>query len=261
MSIAPRGTDVRYDVDGAVARIAFARTGRANALDLAAAHTLAAAVRRAATDECRAVVLTGDGERFCAGGDVRSMAEAADRSGYVRELAAVLGDALGALRALPAPVVAGVHGAVAGAGLAVMLSADVVVAERSTKFVSAYAGMGLTPDCGVSFLLPQAVGRQRALELALTGRVLTAPEARDWGLVAAVVDEGSAGARAEEIAQGMVAQPPFALAEAKRMIRASGGRPPAAGLRDEVDTIAEAVGSAEATALIDRFTGGAAVRR
>ena len=78
------------------------------------------------------------------------------------------------LSELPKPVVAGVHGAVAGAGLALVLNADLVVAGESTKFVMAYAAIGLTPDCGVSYLLPRAIGQQRALELAVSGRVLNA---------------------------------------------------------------------------------------
>ncbi len=160
---------VRYAVDGNVARITLNRPEVSNAVDLPAAHAFEVAVQRAgADDEVRAVLLTGAGPRFCAGGDLAAMAADEDPAGYVRELALVFDRGLRSLAALPKPVVAAVHGAVAGAGLGVVLSADLVVAARSTKFAFAYTGVGLTPDCGVSVLLPRAIGQQRALQLALT---------------------------------------------------------------------------------------------
>ena len=118
-----------------------------------------------------------------------SFAAADDRATYLHTLATELEAQLRRLSELPKPVVAGVHGAVAGAGLALVLHADVVVAGESTKFVMAYSAIGLTPDCGVSYLLPRAIGQQRALELAVGGKVLNAEEARDWGLVTEVVDD------------------------------------------------------------------------
>jgi enoyl-CoA hydratase/carnithine racemase len=125
------------------------------------------------------------------------MVTAPDRASYVHELAATFEAGLRRLSELPVPVVAAVHGAVACAGLAVVLNCDVVIAARSTKFLMAYSAVGLTPDCGVSYLLPRAVGQQRALELALTGRTLSAEEAMAWGLVAACPGRGrtSAGHR------------------------------------------------------------------
>jgi 2-(1,2-epoxy-1,2-dihydrophenyl)acetyl-CoA isomerase len=247
---------IRYTVDDGVARIALARPDVSNAVDLATATAFGAAVDRAGEDpEVRVVLVTGDGARFCAGGDVASMAAAADPSAYLQDLADELDGALQRLGALDKPVVAAVQGAAAGAGLAVVLACDVVVSGRGTKFLTAYAGVGLTPDCGLSWLLPRAVGQQRALELALTGRVLTAEEARDWGLVTTVVDDAELEEQATVLAVRLATAPPFALGQARRLIRSSWTVSRAESGADEARTIARAVTTPEAQALVARFAG------
>jgi 2-(1,2-epoxy-1,2-dihydrophenyl)acetyl-CoA isomerase len=247
---------IRYTVEDGVARIALARPDVSNAVDLATATAFGAAVDRAGEDpEVRVVLVTGDGPRFCAGGDVASMAAAADPSAYLQDLADELDGALQRLGALDKPVVAAVQGAAAGAGLAVVLACDVVVSGRGTKFLTAYAGVGLTPDCGLSWLLPRAVGQQRALELALTGRVLTAEEARDWGLVTTVVDDAELEEQATVLAVRLATAPPFALGQARRLIRSSWTVSRAESGADEARTIARAVTTPEAQALVARFAG------
>lgn len=173
---------VEYAVADAVAHVELNRPDAANAFDLDTTRELAAAVERAATDvEVRALLVTGAGPRFCAGGDVASFAAAPDQPAYIHQLAIELDAAFRALAAVEKPVVVAVQGAVAGAGLALMLSCDVIVAAPATKFVFAYSGIGFTPDCGVSYLLPRAVGQQRALAFALTGKPATTTEAHEWG--------------------------------------------------------------------------------
>jgi len=200
------------------------------------------------------VLLAGEGPRFCAGGDVASFIDAQSPSAYLRRLASELECHMRGLGALPKPVVAAVHGAVAGAGLALVLNADVVVAAASTKLVFAYPGVGLTPDCGVSWLLPRAIGQQRALDLALTGRVLNANEAREWGLVAEVVDDHEVHARAAGLARLMADGATAAFGHAKRLIRSSFDASRANNAADEVDTIARMVDTADAQRLMARFT-------
>ena len=153
---------VLFDVRDSIARVTLNRPGQSNAFDLDTAREFSSVVERIAASEARAVLLTGNGPRFCAGGDVASMVVADDRAAYLRELATTLEAGLRAMSELPIPVIAAVQGAVAGAGLAVVLNADVVLASRSTKFLTAYAGIGLTPDCGVSYLLPRAVGHSNS---------------------------------------------------------------------------------------------------
>ncbi|MFE2183243.1 enoyl-CoA hydratase/isomerase family protein [Streptomyces sp. NPDC059455] len=244
---------VRYDCAADVARITLARPAHANAVDLPTARAFTAAVDRAADPAVRAVLVRGEGRRFCAGGDVTAMAAAPDREAYLEELAITLDLALQRLAALDKPVVAAVQGAVAGAGLALMLSCDVIVSAASTKFLLAYADAGLTPDCGVSYLLPRAIGQQRALGLALTGRTLTAEEASAWGLVNEVVDDTALGERALRLGERLAAGPTFALGRTKHLLRTSWVTSRERRGREEAQVIAEAVMTPEAATIIESF--------
>lgn len=249
-------TTVTYSCDNGLAHILLNRPHAANAIDLPTARAFGDAVSRArADDDARAVLVSGAGARFCAGGDVASMVAATDRAGHVFELAEVLDGALQELARMEKPVVAAVQGAVAGAGLGVMLSCDVVVADAGTRFVFAYPAVGLTPDCGVSWLLPRAVGQQRALELALTGRVLDAPAAMTWGLVTEVVADGALE-RAAAVGQTWAAGPSGALGEARRLLRSSWDRSRAEAGAMESRTIARAVRSEHATDALESFMRG-----
>jgi 2-(1,2-epoxy-1,2-dihydrophenyl)acetyl-CoA isomerase len=244
---------VTHEIVEGVGRVVLARPDRSNSFDLPAARDMAAAVDALADDDVRAITLTAQGKRFCAGGDVTSFVAADDAAAYLLELATVLEGALRGLARLPVPVVAGVRGAVAGAGLAVMLSADVIVAARGTKFVMAYPGIGLTPDCGASYLVPRAIGQQRALDFALTGRVLSAEEALDWGLVTSVVDDDAVEATVDQIATTWATSAPAALGQARRLIRASWDTTAAEQGADESATIAASVTGDEAQRLIRAF--------
>lgn len=243
---------VNYSVADGVAHVEINRPEAANAFDLATARELAAAVAQAGADDVvRAVLVTGAGKRFCAGGDVASFVDAPEPADHLLVLATELDAAFRALADLAKPVVAAVQGAVAGAGLGLLLSADVAVASPETKFVFAYSGIGATPDCGVSYLLPRAVGQQRALQFALLGKPLGAEEAREWGLVAEV-DE-SAADRARAVAVKLAAGPALALGQARRLIRSSADRSRAEVGADEARTIAASVSTDESQALIKAF--------
>jgi 2-(1,2-epoxy-1,2-dihydrophenyl)acetyl-CoA isomerase len=244
---------IEYAARDGVSHLTLNRPEASNSFDLPTAGGFADAVAKAAADDTGAVLLTGAGPRFCAGGDVSSMRAGDDPSSYLLELANVLDGALQALTALEKPVVAAVQGAAAGAGLAVVLSADVVVSARSTKYLTAYANLALTPDCGLSHLLPRAVGQQRALDLLLTGRALSADEALDWGIVTEVADDDAALARAEEIAARLASGPTWALGQAKRLSRTSWAATRAEVGADEARTIAQAVTTDDAVTRIAKF--------
>jgi 2-(1,2-epoxy-1,2-dihydrophenyl)acetyl-CoA isomerase len=246
-------TNIRYGVADSVARITLCRPSVSNAIDLPTAVEFAASVRRAAAAGVRALVIEAEGLRFCAGGDVSAMVAAVDRAAYVFELATVFGEALEELAELPIPVVAAVQGAVAGAGLALVLSCDLAVAATSATFVMAYAGIGLTPDCGVSFLLPRVIGQQRALQLALTGRRLDADTAMAWGLVSDVVAAADLDGSVRELVARLAAGPTAALGQAKRLIRQSWETTSRESNQDEARTIAEAARSDLATELLTSF--------
>jgi 2-(1,2-epoxy-1,2-dihydrophenyl)acetyl-CoA isomerase len=134
-----------------------------------------------------------------------------------------------------------------------MLVADVIVASEKARFVSKYADIGLTPDCGVSTLLPEAVGRRRAAELLLTPRTLSAAEALDWGLVTEVVAPAAVAERAAEIATHWLGGATVAFGQAKRLLYAGAGRSFQASLDDEAVTIGTAFDSADARARVAAF--------
>ncbi|MDF1602204.1 enoyl-CoA hydratase/isomerase family protein [Nocardioides sp. YIM 152315] len=239
--------------DGGVLEIRLNRPSMGNAIDLPTAMALQDAVRTASlNDAVRAVLVTSAGSRFCTGGDLVAMMAATDRSNYVHNLATTLDAALIALDGLSKPVVCAVQGAVAGAGMAVMLAADVIVAENDCRFTMAYSRVGLTPDCGVSWLLPRAVGQVRALDLAVTGRTLTAAEALDWGLVSRV--EPDARGTADRLAATLANGPRLALGQTRRLVRSSWNSTRTETGRDEARTIAATIKTEDAAQRMDAFS-------
>ncbi|ALE93872.1 enoyl-CoA hydratase [Arthrobacter alpinus] len=245
---------IRYENSDAVAHIELNRPQESNAIDQPTAQALEMAIDRAAADEAvRAILVTGAGKRFCAGGDLRSMLAADDHALYLEGLAETLDRALRKLAQLEKPVVAAVQGAVAGAGIALILSCDLVIADPSTKFVLAYSGVGLTPDCGTSYLLPRAIGQQRALAMALTNRAVTADEALAWGLIAEVATDGSPTKRAFDLAKSLAAGPHLALGQTRRLIRGGWESTRAEVGAEEARTIARAIATPGAQNLLEKF--------
>ena len=248
-------------VDDGLAHITLNRPQRLNAIDGEAAQAwrdIAAEV--AERDDVGAVLFDAVGPAFCAGGDVAEMSGMDGGEGSIGAFADIIHEGHRTLAAMPKPIVAAVNGAVAGGGLGFMLVADYIVAGASAKFVSKYADIGLTPDCGVSTLLPEAVGMRRALQLTLTSRSLSAAEALDWGLVAEVVADGETDARAREIAQGWLSGATAAFGQAKRLLRGGVGRDYASALDDEARTIGAAFETADAQARIGAFLARSARR-
>jgi 2-(1,2-epoxy-1,2-dihydrophenyl)acetyl-CoA isomerase len=205
-----------------VATITLNRPDFGNAIDLEMADDIYSAVNRLKNDpNVRVVCLKGSGNNFCVGGDVTKMAAASERGAFLAALAGRLHEALRVLRVLPVPVIASVQGAAAGAGLGLVLACDLVIADTSAKFLTAYAGVGLTPDCGVSALLPTVVGVRRASLLALTGRVLSADEALEWGLISEVCTAGELDARVAQLSAKLAAGPSAAFGAAANLMRAA----------------------------------------
>lgn len=247
-----------------LARVTLNRPDRLNAVDPAAiARWREIAEEVAGRDDIRAVLLDASGRAFCAGGDLRAMSElaaatAADGTTSSGAVITALADEIHAghraFRDSGVPIVAAVQGIVAGGGLGFLLVADVIVASEAAAFQCGYADVGLTPDCGVSWLLPEAVGQRRALELTLTSRRLSATEALDWGLVTEVVAPDALADRAAEIANGWLAGASGAYGQAKRLVRAAAERSFAESLDDEARTIGEAFDTPDAQARIAAFT-------
>ena len=245
---------VLYSVADGVAHIELNRPEVFNAVDLTLCNALERAFREAGRDESvRVVLLSGRGKAFCAGGNVKAMAAAGDTQAMVAELAGASHEAVRAMVALDKPVVAAVHGSAAGAGLGYTCAADLVVAGESTKFLSAFIGIGITPDSGTSWFLPQIVGTRRALELTMLNRVLSAEQALDWGLVTAVHPDESVHAAGLALAQKLAAGPAVALGMTRRLVRDAADRTLDEHLDAEAPSITALVTSPEAQALVRAF--------
>ena len=229
---------------GRVLRCVLSTAARGASLDFAAVRDVTAALTDLGS-EVGAVLVVGEGANFCTGGDVRAFAAAVDVGGTVRALAGELHALVRALHEVPVPVVAAVHGWAAGAGMSVVLAADVAVAGTSTRLRPGYPGIGFSPDGGMTWALPRAVGAARARHILLTDRVLSAQEALDLGLVATVVADDAVVAEATALAERLAAGPAAALARTKRLLRESGSRDLGAQLDAEAAAIAESAAGAE----------------
>lgn len=212
-----------YTLDDGVAIIELRRPSAGNALDASLRYGLRAAVRRASDDghQVRAVLLAAQGTNFCVGQDLKEHAQAlrtrpASAFAVVREEYNPL---IEAIHALHAPVIAAVEGACVGAGLGLALCADLRVVGESARFSTAFTGIGLAADSGLSHSLVQAVGPARAAALMLLGDRFDAGAAQRWGLVHQVVPEGTAVAQGLALAKRLAAGPTAAYGEVKALLR------------------------------------------
>lgn len=251
---------VRLVRHGRLAELVLANGARGNVVDDESAVRLRDLVAEIASladreDGPTAVLMRAEGPHFCVGGDLRQFTS--EDTG-VRELiagaaehihAAILG-----LSRLRVPLVVAVQGAVAGGGMGLALTGDIVVAASTARFRMAYTAVGLTPDMGTTWLLPRVVGRRRALELTLTNRTLDATEALSWGLASRVVPEEDLESTARALALELSAGPAEALAGAKALVLQGFDEPDQAlQLEREAESIATAVESDAAQQAIRAF--------
>jgi 2-(1,2-epoxy-1,2-dihydrophenyl)acetyl-CoA isomerase len=170
----------------------------------------------------RAVVVTGTGRFFSAGGDLASFAEAHDGAGaLLKEMTTYFHAAISRFARMDAPLIAAVNGTAAGAGFSFVTACDIAIAAESAMFTSAYTAAALTPDGASTFFLPRLVGMRRATELMLTNRKLTAAEALEWGFITAVVPDTELMATVGELARGLATGPTLAYGAVKRMLQSS----------------------------------------
>jgi len=217
-------TAIAYDVTDGVATLRLDRPERRNAIDDAMRGEMIAALEEAASDPAvRALVVTGTGTAFCAGGDVRGMRnrlaapqEDVAFNGWRRQQRTHRAVAL--LHTMPKPTIAAVNGAAAGLGCDVALSCDFIMAAESAQFTMSFIARGLIPDGGGMYFLPRRVGLARAKELVFTGRRVGAPEALSIGMVERVVPDAELMASAQDWARGLSAGSPAALALAKSVM-------------------------------------------
>jgi 2-(1,2-epoxy-1,2-dihydrophenyl)acetyl-CoA isomerase len=221
-------------VDG-VATVRLNDPASLNALSVGMANHLRDALSDLATDpSVRALVLTGTGRGFCAGGDVQSFYDNRDDPAEV--MAAVIDGLHGAVQVLldlPFPTVAAINGVVAGAGMGVAMATDLAVAVDDAIFTMAYTGIGVSPDGSSTFFLPRLVGTRIAMEMILTNRRVGAEEAVALGLINKSVPSEDFDSEVAAIAQKLARGPTRAYVRSRRLVRSSLGNDPVAQMEAE----------------------------
>jgi len=237
----------------AVARVVLDQPARFNPLSSAMIAALDDALRRIAADAgIRAVVLAANGRGFCAGHDLKEMrAHAGDRA-WQRQLFDACSRMMIALTELPQPVVARVHGIATAAGCQLVAMCDLAVASDAAQFALPGVNIGVfcsTPAVGVV----RNVGRKRAMEMLLTGRMFDARTALDWGLVNRVVPAAELDAAVKHYTDGIVARSPAAIRLGKAAFYAQIDRPLAAAYDVTSETMARNMAIDDAVEGIDAF--------
>ena len=236
---------ITFETADQVATITLNRPDDANALNAQMGDELYDAALRCDSDrEIRAVIVTGKGAMFCAGGDLKAfhaLGEAAPAG--VTRLASTLHAALTRFAHLDAPVVMAVNGTAAGAGFSLALAGDFVIASQTARFVSAYTAAGLTPDGSSTYFLPKHVGLLRAKELLFTNRSLTAEEACAWGMVNKVVPVDALMNEANALAASFAKGPTMAFGALKQLLLSAYDSPLESQLERETQAIAAMIGS------------------
>jgi 2-(1,2-epoxy-1,2-dihydrophenyl)acetyl-CoA isomerase len=210
---------------GAVLTITLQRPERMNALDVASMRALREALQTASTDRSvRAVLLTGAGKAFCAGGDVAVMEEYRARGelpALFHALTAEMETGIRELMGMPKPVVAALPGVAAGGGLSLALATDWRIASDTAVLVPAFSTLGAVPDGGLTYFLPHFLGIGLAQELLFQNARVPASRARELGLVHEVVPATDLAGRAAERVRELAEGPTFAYGWTKRLLHAS----------------------------------------
>jgi 2-(1,2-epoxy-1,2-dihydrophenyl)acetyl-CoA isomerase len=203
----------------AVAVLTLNRPEVLNAYNPKMGRELSAALRMAADDDSRVVILTGAGRAFCAGADISRPKDSASQwdpnimRGYESEMAMVR-----LMAGYPKPIIAAVNGIALGVGFSVLLPCDIRLASENARFGATYTRIGMVPELGCSFLLPRIVGFGNAMELLMTGRTIEADEALRLGLISRITPAGKVLEEALGMAEMIVKSPPLALQLTKQSL-------------------------------------------
>ncbi|MHB0772977.1 enoyl-CoA hydratase/isomerase family protein [Bradyrhizobium sp. 1.29L] len=247
---------VEFSCAEKVATLTLSRPDHGNTIDPAMALALLQAAERCDDDDdIRCVILTGRGKLFCGGGDVGAFAAAgADVSAFLQGLAGTLHAAILRLMRMRKPLITLVNGPAAGAGMSLAMIGDFALAARSAHFSAAYTALGLSPDGGMSWLLPRMVGLRRAQEIILSNRRVSSDEAERIGIVTRIVDgEQLLAAAGVELAAKLAGEPVSALGAARRLLLESFDSTLETQLEREMCSIAALGGSEESRRRVAAF--------
>lgn len=235
---------IDYERKGAGAVIRLDQPQRMNALTEPMIEALDAAVDAAVASGARALMITGAGRAFCAGGTLSELPDDPSLIDAGLILETHINPLLLKLADLPIPLIAAVNGPAIGAGASIALAADMIVMSRSAFLSYAFAQVGLAPDGGASWLLPRTLGWHRAMSLMMTGERISAEQAVDWGLAWKAVDPETLTGEAEALLERLANGPTLAYAAVRRTARAALDL----GFAQALDVEREAQGDAGRTA-------------
>ena len=217
--------NINFEMHDAVAILTMNRPTALNALSLELTTDLTVALKALGETKARAVILTGAGRGFSAGGDIRQMQETAAKSTDITDSMqkplAVLHECITLIRETPLPFIAAVNGVCAGAGTNFALACDLVFAAENASFSEGFAKIGLTPDCGGTYFLPRIIGDKRTAEILMTGDSISARRAGEIGMINRVVADADLMSESLKMAQKLAQMPPLALARIKKMLNQS----------------------------------------
>jgi len=226
---------VLVEIKSAVATIKMNRPSAMNSLNLALVKDMTAALVQVQEDpSVRAVVLTGNGKAFCAGGDLFYLASLRQLAS-ARKFIAEAGNITSMIMNMEKPVIAMVNGVAAGAGFNLALACDLVFCAKSARFAQSFSKVGLVPDCGGMYLLPRVVGRHKAKELMFTADLIDAETAMKLGAVNQVVEDAELQEVTYKFAERMAASAPISIALMKRVLNQSDNYDLATTLEFEAD--------------------------
>lgn len=249
---------VEHHPERGVDHLVLARGDKGNAIDLAFGTALEQAVlevvRHVEEGSTRLLLLIAEGPFFCVGGDLEDFPTGRERVvPHLEHMASMVHHALQLVVELPVPVVTRVQGVAAGAGVGLAVCGDVVIASRTARFRSAYTSVGLSPDCGTSWLLPRVIGERRAMDMVLTNRVVSAEEAEHWGLVSRVAEPEDLDDEVDRVVEMLLGLSTDGLVESKRLLQAAPHIALVDHLADEASTIARLAAAPAAIATRQEF--------
>ena len=247
---------IDYSVADAVATVCLNRPDARNAIDMQMAEeTLEVARRIAADDSIRAVLICGNGPALTVGGDKDYFPTAAGEQfgALLAQMTTPFHEAFRVLSRIDAPIVTAAHGAVAGGGLGYVYAADLVIAAEGTKFVTAFAALGLSGDGGGTWHLPRLIGPRRAAEAYMRNRPIEAAEALQWGLINEIVPAAELRSRAQTVARELASGPTRGFARMRALLRDAWRNDLPAQLQAETEALRDTGNTADAARAINDF--------
>ncbi|MGB8795353.1 MAG: enoyl-CoA hydratase-related protein [Mycobacterium sp.] len=247
---------IDYSVADAVATICLNRPDVRNAINMRMVEEILDVAHRITEDDSiRGVLICGNGPALTVGGDIEHfLAGTGEQFGTLfAKMTAPFHEALRILSRIDAPIVTAAHGAVAGGGLGYVYAADLVIAAEDTKFVTAFAALGLSGDGGGTWHLPRLIGPRRAAEAYLRNRPIEATEALQWGLINEIVPAAELRSRAEAVARELASGPTRGFARMRALLRDAWRNDFPTQLQAETEALRYTGDTADATSAINDF--------